>query len=376
MMAKASLFLKPCNMTQRIFLLALLFFFSCEDEGTTPPTTVRTLYFPDIGSVWERATPASLGWDETKMTDLEDFLAASNTRALIVLKDGKIVIEKYLGKQLVNTSADFSATNNWYWASAGKTLTSALVGIAQVQGKIDLNAKTSDYLGVGWSSLTTTQESKITIRHQLTMTTGLDDEVANSDCTDPACLVYKTDAGSRWAYHNAPYTILDDVIFNATGKTLNAYITDELISKIGMDGQYIQTGNNNVFYSTARSMARFGLLLLNRGKWDQTQIIPEAYFSSMTQSSQSLNPAYGYLTWLNGKSSFMVPGSQLLFNGYIAPNAPTDMFAAMGKNGQIINVSPSEGLVVVRMGDAPEASQVPYAFQNDLWEKLNAIIVN
>lgn len=363
-------------MTQRILLLALLFFFSCADEGTTPPTTMRTLYFPDIGSVWERATPASLGWDETKMTELEDFLAASNTRTLIVLKDGKIVIEKYLGKQLVNTSADFSATNNWYWASAGKTLTSALVGIAQAHGKIDLNAKTSDYLGVGWSSLTTTQESKITIRHQLTMTTGLDDEVVNSDCTDPACLVYKTEAGSRWAYHNAPYTILDDVIFNATGKTLNAYVTDELISKIGMDGQYIQTGDNNVFYSTARSMARFGLLLMNRGKWDQTQIIPEAYFSSMTQSSQSLNPAYGYLTWLNGKSSFMVPGSQLLFNGYIAPNAPTDMFAAMGKNGQIINVSPNEGLVVVRMGDAPEASQVPYAFQNDLWEKLNAIIVN
>jgi len=363
-------------MIQRILFLIFLFLLSCADEGPAPTTSTRTLYFPEIGSIWERATPASLGWDETKMIELDAFLTATNTRALIVLKDGKIVIEKYLGKQLVNTTADFLPTSNWYWASAGKTLTAGLVGIAQSQGRIDLNAKTSDYLDEGWSSLTDSQESKITVRHHLTMTTGLDDEVANSDCTDPGCLVYKADAGTRWAYHNAPFTILDDVIFKATDKTLNDFAKQELFDKIGMDGQYIKTGDNNVFYSTARSMARYGLLLMNRGKWDQTQIIPESYFNLMTTSSQNLNPAYGFLTWLNGKSTFMIPGSQASLNGYIAPNAPNDMIAAMGKNGQLINLSTVRGLVVVRMGDAPDTSQVPYAFQNDLWEKLNAIIIN
>jgi CubicO group peptidase (beta-lactamase class C family) len=131
---------------------------------------------------------------------------------LIVLKDGKIVLEEYLGKQLANPTLDFNSSSNWYWASAGKTLTSALVGIAESQGKINFDAKTSDYLGVGWTALTTTQENKITIRHQLTMTTGLDDGVANSDCTDPSCLIFKAEPGSRWAYHNAPYTLLDGVI--------------------------------------------------------------------------------------------------------------------------------------------------------------------
>ncbi len=363
-------------MTIRILILALIVLFSCSEEITRPVTTVPTMYFPPTGSIWERATPASVGWDESKIPDLEKFLEDSNTRALIVLKDGKIVIEKYLGKQLINTSQDFFATSNWYWASAGKTLTSAVAGIAVSEGKIALDARTSDYLGVGWTSLTPEQENKITVRHQLTMTTGLDDEVANKDCTDPACLVYKADPASRWAYHNAPYTLLDGVIASATGKTLNSYISEQLLNKTGMDGQYIKTGDNNVFYSTPRSMARFGLLLLNRGKWEQTQIIPESYFGLMTTSSQNFNQAYGYLTWLNGKSTLMIPGSQVVFNGYISPNAPNDMIAAMGKNAQLINVVPSKRVVVIRMGDDPATSLVPFLYQDDLWKVLNTIIIN
>jgi CubicO group peptidase (beta-lactamase class C family) len=292
-----------------------------------------------------------------------------------VLKDGKIVIEEYFGKQS-NSTADFTVTSNWYWASAGKTLTSAIVGIANSQGKINFDAKTSDFLGVGWTSLTPTQESKITVRHQLTMTTGLDDGVANKDCTDKACLIYKADPGTRWAYHNAPYTLLDGVITNATSKTLNAYISEQLLTKIGMDGSYLKIDLNNVFFSTPRSMARFGLLLLNKGKWDQTQLIPEDYLTLMTTTSQNINLSYGYLTWLNGKASSMVPGSQVVFPGEITSNAPDDMFAAMGKNGQLINVVPSKKLVMIRMGDVPDASLVPLTFQNEIWAKLNSIIIN
>jgi hypothetical protein len=51
------------------------------------------------------------------------------------------------------------------------------------------------------------------------------------------------------------------------------------------------------------------------------------------------------------------------------------MFAALGRNGQIINVVPSKNLVVIRMGDASDGNPVPLAFQNELWEKLNAVIV-
>jgi CubicO group peptidase (beta-lactamase class C family) len=357
-----------------LFLICLVFVVSCkkEEPAATTPTT-KNLYFPPTGSTWEKVTPASIGWDESKIADLKTFLASSNSRALIVLKDGKIVIEEYLGKQS-NSTLDFTAASNWYWASAGKTLTSAVVGIANGLGKINLDTKTSDYLGVGWTSLTPTQESKITVRHQLTMTSGLDDGVANKDCTDKPCLIFKADPGTRWAYHNAPYTLLDGVIANATGKTLNSFLSEQLLTEIGMDGSYTKIDLNNVFISTPRSMARFGLLLLNKGKWDQTQLIPEAYYTLMTTTSQTINLSYGYLTWLNGKTSSMAPGSQVVFPVEITANAPDDMFAAMGKNGQLINIVPSKNIVMIRMGDVPDTSLVPFTFQNELWSRLNAII--
>ncbi len=343
---------------------------SSADEDTPVPSTEP--YFPS-NAEWESVSAASLGWDDSKISDLKDFLATTDTRALIVLKDGKIVIEEYLGKQFDGTT-NFSVSSNWYWASAGKTLTAAAIGIAQGQGKINLDAKTSDYLGEGWSSLEPVQEEKITVRHQLTMTSGLEDGNSTKDCTEKECLTYKAEPGTRWAYHNAPYTLLDRVISAGTGQTLNTFLTEQIASKTGMDGLFIMTGENNVYYSTARSMARFGLLLLNKGKWDNTQIIPEQYFSLMTNTSQNLNLAYGYLTWLNGKASAMVPGSQIVFNVKMASNAPDDMFAALGKNGQIISIVPSKNLVVIRMGDVPDTSLVPFTFQNELWAKLNAVI--
>lgn len=363
-------------------LLRLLLFIclvtSCsKDSDPDPDPAPVVLYFPPIGtSEWETVSPASLKWNTSKIADLEAFLEASDSRALIVLKDGKIVLEKYRGKQFDNET-DIDVNSNWYWASAGKTITAAIIGIAEEQNLIDLDEKTSTYLGTGWTSLTPEEENNITVRHQLTMTIGLDDDVPNRDCTDPECFTFKAAPGTRWAYHNAPYTLLlDDVIPNATGKTLNVYLNEVLKSKTGMDGLYLRTGDNIVFYGTARSMARFGLLLLNNGKWGDTQVIPEAFVTLMKTSSQNFNPSYGYLTWLNGKASYILPNTQISIPNSISPSAPADMFAAMGKHGQIINVVPSQNLVVVRMGDSPDTSLVPLTFQNDLWKKLNEIIPN
>lgn len=355
----------------RFFLMVcVLTLPSCGKEDPEP-----LLYFPPVGSAeWQTTNPADLGWNTTAISTLDQFMEDTDTRALLVLKDGKMVIEKYSGKQLVNVANDFTSTSNWYWASAGKTLTSALVGIAENKGLVSLDAASSLYLGTGWTSLSTAEENQITVRHQLTMTTGLDDGVSNPDCTDPSCLVFKATPGTRWAYHNAPYTLLDGVIEGATSKTLNDFLTDELKSKIGMDGQYILTGDNNVYYSTPRSMARFGLLLLNKGSWGEMNIVPEDYYNLMTSNSQTYNRSYGYLTWLNGQPSYMVPGLQVVIPGSVSPNAPANMFAAMGKNGQLINVVPDEGLVVIRMGDAPGTNLVPFTFQDDLWIKLNEII--
>jgi CubicO group peptidase (beta-lactamase class C family) len=93
-----------------------------------------------------------------------------------------------------------SANANWHWASAGKTLTATMVGIAEQEVSLNINNKVSDYLGTSWTSLPLAKENLITNKHLLTMTSGLED-IANGDAVDPASLSYKADAGTRWTYH-------------------------------------------------------------------------------------------------------------------------------------------------------------------------------
>jgi CubicO group peptidase (beta-lactamase class C family) len=123
-------------------------------------------------------------------------------------------------------------------------------------------------------------------------------------------------------------------------------------------------------------MARFGLLVLNRGKWDQVPLMTDMnYCDSMLDTSQNLNLSYGYLWWLNGKTSHMRPQSQFVFNGDLIPNAPPDMFAALGKDDQKIYIVPSQKLVVIRMGEAAGPDQLALSgFDNELWGKLQQII--
>lgn len=337
-----------------LLLLAITSIFSAKSQTYFPPL---------VGSTWESIPPADLGWCDDSIQVLYDFLEESDSKAFIVLKDGKIVLEKYFGT--------FTQDSVWVWNSAGKTLTAYAVGIAQTEGLLNINDPSSDYLGTGWTSLTPTQEAAITIRHQLTMTTGLDEDVS-FDCTDPSCLEYLADPGTRWSYHNSPYTLLDGVIEAASGLTLNQFVQQKIGSKIGMTGLFFPNGYNNVFVSKPRSMARFGLLLSQDGVWNGTTVQSDVnYLDDMRTPSQTLNNSYGYLTWLNGQSSFMLPSTQLVFPGSTIPSAPSDMYAALGKNGQIINVVPSEGLVIVRMGSSMGNSYVGNQYNDTIWQHIN-----
>jgi hypothetical protein len=97
------------------------------------------------------------------------------------------------------------------------------------------------------------------------------------------------------------------------------------------------------------------------------------YFHDMTTSSQTMNPSYGYLTWLNGQSSYMVPSLQFSFPGSPMPNAPADIFAAIGKDGQLINVSPSTGLLLIRMGGNDDNSMVSTQYNDTIWQYVNRL---
>lgn len=332
----------------------------------------QNLYFPPTtGDTWETVSPGTLGWCTAEIDTLLGFLEQENSKAFIVLKDGKIAIEKYFGT--------FTKDSLWYWASAGKTLTAFLVGQAQEDGLLSISDSTSKYLGVGWTGLTPEQERKIAIRHQLTMTTGLNDEVPDNHCTLDSCLQFLAEPGIRWAYHNAPYTLLEKVLTNASGTSINAFTRENLLAPTGMKGLWVTVGYDNVFFSKPRSMARFGLLIQNNGVWgNDTLLKDEPYFQQMINTSQEINQSYGYLWWLNGKPTYMLPGVQFAFKGSWAPDAPDDMFAAMGKNGQMLCIVPSQGLVVVRMGNPGDSplSEIGVFLCNMIWQKLNAVICN
>jgi CubicO group peptidase (beta-lactamase class C family) len=195
------------------------------------------------------------------------------------------------------------------------------------------------------------------------------------DDVSPANLQYVADAGTRWAYHNV-YVKLQDVIAQESGQTWTNYFNTKLRDKLGMTGgSWLNSGDGlSVYRSTTRNMARFGLMALNKGKWNGNQVVNEAFFNDATTTSQNINQSYGYMWWLNGKSSYRLPQTQFQFNGSIIPSAPSDMYCALGKNDQKIYVVPSKKMVIIRMGDV--ADDVNFAlsdFDETLWQKISTL---
>ena len=348
-----------------ILIFTTLITLSCSKDNNSKPQPEEEVYFPPTNSeIWETISVDDLNWNTDKLQPLLAYLEEKNSKSFIMLYNGKIVVEHYMN--------DHSNTKIWYWASAGKTLTTAVTGIAQEEGLLDIDAKVSDYLGNGWTNAPIEKEDLITCKNLLSMNSGLDDSLG--DDVSPENLLYVADAGTRWAYHNV-YVKMQDVIAAASNQTWNQYFNTKLRDKIGMTGNWVDIGGLSVYWSNTRSMARFGLLISAKGKWENAQIIPEAYLNDATNTSQNINQAYGYLWWLNGKQSYHLPQSQLQFNGTLIPNAPTDMYAALGKNDQKIYVIPSKNLVIVRMGDAGDGENFAVSnFDDDLWAKINDLI--
>jgi CubicO group peptidase (beta-lactamase class C family) len=248
-----------------------------------------------------------------------------------------------------------------------------MIGISQQKGLLNIIDSVSKYLGVGWTSETPQKEKLITIKNLLSMTSGLDDSPSlpcTNEDTSRTCLVYKADAATRWAYHTGAYRKLEEIVSRVAGTGYTIATNNYIGSKTGISGLWF----NGVFYSKPRDMARFGLLVLNKGVWQSDTILTDtAYFRAMTNTSQNFNLSYGYLWWLNGKSSCMLPGTQVVFPATLVPNAPADMFCALGKNDQKIYVVPSKSMVVIRTGDSADDNLALSPYDNKLWDYINKL---
>ena len=352
----------------KVLLLLLIPILGCKKEvDVVPqPKPEESIYFPsNTDNTWETKTISSLGWNTSAVQPLKDYLIQKNTKSFMILVKGRIVMEEYF--------KGHNSTSTWQWNSAGKTLVSSTTGIAQQEGLLNINNKVSQYLGEGWTSEPIEKENLITSRHLLTMTSGLNDA---NEFVIKSNLTYLADAGTRWSYHNV-FQKLMDVVAKASNQSFESYFNTKLKNKIGMDGFWNNGLIFKIYHSNTRSMARFGLLALNKGKWQNETILNETFFLESINTSQSINPSYGYFWWLNGKSNYMLPGGQKVYPNNLVPNAPADMYAAMGAEDQRIYVIPSKNMVIVRMGDASDPINPNFAltsFDNELWQKINAVI--
>jgi CubicO group peptidase (beta-lactamase class C family) len=329
------------------------------DAGTDAGAT-QVLSFPGDDASWPTVDPASAGWDVAKLNAALDFAGSRDTRSLVILQDGRILAERYwsVGPNFMRDIA-----------SAQKSIVSVLVGIAVEKQLLTLDESISGVLGAGWSNADAEAEARITVRHLLTMTSGLG-----------LTLEAQAAPGTTWLYNNDAYHRLQLVLEKRSGLGIDALSRAWLFQPLGAThsewAPRAQTDSQGLalwgLSMSARDLARFGLLMMADGAWNGTQVAPSEYLATATRPSQALNPAYGQLFWLNGQAFTLIPPASARIDGPLIPSAPQDVFAGLGKDDQKVYVSRSLRLVVTRLGAqaGTRTAETLSDFDEELWSRL------
>lgn len=338
------------------------------------------------GERWETVDPAAAGFDPAKLDAMAAQAEAAGSNCLLVTRNGKLVKEWYWnGKGPDSTQEVFSAT---------KSYTSALVGIAQAEGKLQIDEPASKYI-TEWKG---TPSESVTIKDLLSNDSGRHYDFA-TDYSDMAVkapdktafaigLDQQYPPGTHWDYNNSAIQTLSRVLKVATGMEAAEYAQQKLLGPIGMADSKMKkdsSGGTLTFMgldSTCQDMARFGNLFLDGGSWGTTQVIPQAWVDESTSPSQDLNPGYGYLWWLNTKSD---PAGAAQATGgaaeggsgprQLAPGVPEDAFFALGLGDQHIAVFPDSGVVAVRLGPVNNPNATAKFRPTDIAQLTQAAIV-
>jgi CubicO group peptidase (beta-lactamase class C family) len=318
---------------------------SCATSESMPtPAAISDPVFP--GADWETSSPEAEGMEAAPLENIDPYCVEHGCRAVVVVRHGRIVWERYWGGW-----NEASTDNSW---SMAKSVTSALVGIAIDEGKIEgLDESAADFIPE-WRG---TSREKITVGYLLSMTSGLSwamlydplvgDTIKMLQKDDE--LAYALDRqlyrepGTDWYYSDGDAMSFSRIIEAATGMTVGEYAREKLFGPIGMQKANWLTDNRGhaltycCIFSTARDFARFGYLFLRNGKWGDQQVVPENWVATSTQPSQIENMNYGYYWWL------------LDF-----PDVPKDAFMALGFATKRTYVIPSLDIVAVRLGEGDD----------------------
>lgn len=276
------------------------------------------------------------------------FMDELQSRAFLVFKGDTLLYEKYYDKHDQNT-----VSNSF---SAAKTVVALLVGIAIEEGKIkSLDEPVGNYLPEYKSN----NRSRITIRHLLMMASGISwEESAKNPLSDNAESYYGEDLrglvarqksvippGKEFIYQSGNSQMLGYIVEKATGKTVSEYTQEKIWKRIGTEHDAYwsmdkKNGDEKSFcclYATARDFGRLGKLILNNGKWDGRQVVPEWYMNEITKNPELTteekvpNMRYGLHIWT--------------YTGGVNP-----VYYCRGIKGQYIISVPKENLVIVRLG--------------------------
>ncbi|MFA5989253.1 MAG: serine hydrolase [Sphingomonas sp.] len=269
----------------------------------------------------------------------------SKTTGVVVLKAGQLVAERY-----ADGFGPFTAQRTW---SVAKSITGTLVGMAVKRGVLNLNAPAP----IGTWQIKGDPRRAITLDNLMRMASGLHSDTAGNrtdavyfgGTTVPEGTLHwplEARPGTRFRYANNDILLAMLSVRTALGDKLYAtFPRDALFSKIGMahtvgetdwQGNYI--GSSQV-WTTARDLARFGLLYANDGLWNGERLLPQGWRSYVSTPSgpQPGTGEFGYgaTFWLMNKSA----------------GVPADTFSADGNRGQYVVIIPSRNIVIVRRGE-------------------------
>ncbi|NJM49914.1 MAG: serine hydrolase [Sphingomonadales bacterium] len=295
--------------------------------------------------------------------------ALSETRAVLVMHGGRIVAERY--------APGYGPDSKLISWSMAKTVTATLMGLMIADGRLALDEPAP----VAEWQQTNDPRSKITIRHLLYMSSGLDHtEAVEPGNPEP---IYETDtprmlfldgrenvaryaetrpmeakAGEKFEYSSATSNILADIMTRSLTSSKDPavrrdamleYAKGRLFDPLGMDSmtpEFDRAGTmlgGSMMHATARDWAKLGEFLRNNGSVQGAQLLPTSWTRFMRSSSPN-DPAYGGHIWLNKKRP--EGRNQVLF----PDRASSDVFALLGHLGQNVVVSPQQKLTIVRLG--------------------------
>ncbi len=332
---------------------------------------------PETGDGWLTASLVEAGMEEKPILDMLNLLAQQDeplVNGLVVVKDGKLVLEAYypgnditVAEKQSFTEKDFDRSTRHCLASATKSVTSILFGIAYDQGLItDLDEKMlvsfPEYADLDGSG-----RSEITLRHMLTMTSGIpwqESSDFNDSANDLAHMAFfspdpirfvlekplNSQPGELFQYNSGTTNLLGEIVSRKAGISLVNYASDNLFAPLGItDYEWLTFPNapkmavaSSLLYLKPRDMAKIGQLYLQLGLWNGTQIVSPQWVQKSTSISVALpadygpafqNTGYGY-QWWRGRFG----------NGY------TDAYYAAGWGGQFIFIMPTINTVVVMTG--------------------------